>query len=203
VGSIICININHVNSNSKNTAPINTNNPDNNNLAVQKTVYNSHGQSVPAAAVEEKYAALAPTTNITKQEVADAIVTKNILVVKAEQKNITATDDEINNFIAEQLTQYSISKEEYNQRLEAAGITEEQYKTQLKDQIIIAKLINESIKAEDYAVSDEEVDAFMNAHKEDYESLDSNILTLIKQRIKAQMIEKKKSDLVNKYIKQI
>lgn len=190
---------------ASNTPTIQNNNPTDTST-VQNAEYVSHGQKVQTATVEEKYAAYAaldPNINITKQEVADAIVTNNILVTKAKKNNIVVTDDEVNNFIAEELTQYSISNEEYNQRLAAAGITDEQYKAQLKDQIMIAKLINESIKPEDYAVSDEEVNAFIDAHKEDYASLDSTMLALIKERIKAQMIQKKKTDLLNNYIKQI
>ena len=72
-------------------------------------------------------------------------------------------------------------------------VTDLKTKEQLKDQIIIAKLINESIKPDEYSVSDAEVNAFMEAHKADYESLDNNMLALIKQRIKSQMIEKKKN----------
>ena len=203
--------ITYHNTNSHITNNLNTNtqlasNTPTDTSTVQNAEYVSHGEKVQTAAVEEKYAAYAaldPNINITKQEVADAIVTSNILVTKAKENNIVVTDDEVNNFIAQELTQYSISSDEYNQRLAAAGITDEQYKAQLKDQIMIAKLINESIKPEDYAVSDEEVNAFIDAHKEDYASLDSNMLALIKERIKAQMIEKKKTDLVNNYIKQI
>jgi parvulin-like peptidyl-prolyl isomerase len=171
--------------------------------SVQETSYVSHGQNVPGAVVEQKFAALDSKLNITKQQVADAIVSEKILITKAEEKNITVSDDEVDNFIEQTLTQYSISREEYSQRLEAAGLTEEQYKEQLRDQIKIAKLINDSIKKEDYAVSDAEVDAFMQEHKADYESLDSGMLSLIRQRIKNQMIEKKKTDLLNAYIEKV
>ncbi|MGV8171646.1 MAG: SurA N-terminal domain-containing protein [Candidatus Woesearchaeota archaeon] len=172
-----------------------------------KQSYEKYGQEIPGALVEEKYAQLSEESKqqVTREEIAESLATEKLLVQKAEQNAIEVTDDEVSNFIQDGLKQYSITQEEYQARLAAAGITEQEYEAQLKRQIEISKLINESITPEQYAVSDAEVDDFIEQHKEDYSDLlsDEAFMDVLRERIKQQMVQKKKTDLVKAFIENL
>lgn len=135
--------------------------------------------------------------------VKEAILTKNILIEKASEKEITVGTDEVDEFIDRSKAQFAISDEDFNDKLVEFGISEDEYKAEIKEQIMIAKLINQSIDPEDYKVTDEEVDQFFEDNKEDYEDIDDNIMIFMREKIKSQMEIEKKQELVANFIEKI
>lgn len=171
--------------------------------------YTSLGQEISKEEVNNAYKSLPAQTQatVTKEQVAESIATKNVLVVEAKNKQITVSDDEVDAFIQNSLAQASMTIDDYNNRLAQAGIGEEQYKAELKEQIMIAKLINDSINPENYSVSDSEVNSFIDANKDAYADFieDENpaILETLKARIKFEMEQKKKVDLLKAFIEDV
>jgi len=145
-------------------------------------------------------------TIVTEKEVAEALATERLLAKEAEEKKIVVAEDEVDEYINHSMAVYSMSREEYLAKLEEQGMTEEEHKEQLTEQMMIAKLINESINPKDYAVTDQEVDDFIEENKADYELLfeeNPELEDVLRLRIRKQMEFAKKQELVMEYIEEI
>ena len=169
--------------------------------------YVRYGQKVTSKEVDKAITSMNNNGSVTKEEVIDSIANSKLLVAKATENNIVVSDNDAQKFIDYSLNITGTSIQDYHDRLAAAGISEDEYKAQIKEQIMIAELINKTIKPEDYVVSDKEVDDFITAHMTDYQPIfddnDTQLINYLKARIKTQMIESKKSALVIKYVKSL
>ena len=167
--------------------------------------YKLYGETITKAEVDEQYNALPAEVqnNITKQEVADAIATQRLLLKEAEKLNIEVSDEEVEAFIQQNLALASITQEEYQAKLAESGVTEEEYQEQLKQQMLILKLINQSISPDDYKVSDEEVDAFMEENKDTYEAMFEQAPELeevMREQIRTSLMQQKQQELIKEFI---
>lgn len=89
------------------------------------------------------------------------ILVNNILITgAATDAGIVATDDEIQSKYDEIITQLG-SKEELEKRMAEVGLTEEKLRSNISDRILADAYINSKATIKDLAVTEEEVNAFI------------------------------------------
>ncbi len=95
------------------------------------------------------------------QKVLDSLITEALVKEAAEKQNITVTDSELNEELANIEKSLKAQGQDFNQVLVAQGLTREKLKEQIKIQKIVEKLF-----AKDIQVSDKEVQDFIDKNKE-------------------------------------
>lgn len=105
--------------------------------------------------------------NSQKQEILQYLIESEVLNQKAESSDIKVTDDEVE---AEyQLTVAEFESEEaFNEALEQSGLTLEELKENIKNNLIIGKLIDQSTAG--ITVSEAEAEAYYNDNIANYTS---------------------------------
>ena len=87
---------------------------------------------------------------VTKEDLLEQMINEKILLMEAKRQAITVSDDEIETFLDNLITQSEVSEEEFNQRLVSQGITQEETKDEIKKQLTITKLYEKEIRSEEH-----------------------------------------------------
>ncbi|MDD5086655.1 MAG: peptidylprolyl isomerase, partial [Candidatus Nanoarchaeia archaeon] len=90
-----------------------------------------------------------------------------LLLQEAKNKGISVTDKEVSDTIKDIVDYYGISEEEFQQTLQQQGITTEFFEEYYRKQIMMSKLINETILTR-IDVSDEEVAQYYETNKNSF-----------------------------------
>jgi peptidyl-prolyl cis-trans isomerase SurA len=97
-----------------------------------------------------------------KLNILDELINNQILAAHASHARITASEAEVDNKIAELQSPYS--KEEFAKKVQDQGLNMDELRRQVRQNIIITKLINKEIMAR-ISVSDAEVAAYYDRNK--------------------------------------
>ena len=93
------------------------------------------------------------TPEKVREEVIDSLVTKQLIIQGAEEKGVTVSDDEVQSYV-DQMKQNYASDDKWNEALQAVGMTEDQYKDNIKTSLLQQGLMK-SFEGDD--PSDEDV----------------------------------------------
>lgn len=133
-----------------------------------------------------------------KVQVADSLVAQELLVQETENRNIEATEDELDETLTAIAAQNGLeSSEEFLAALEEQGLSEEEVMEQVASQVKVDKLVAE--EAGEITVSEEELQTFydeITGQQEDAESGDMPAFEEIKPELEAQMVQQKENDAV-------
>ena len=86
----------------------------------------------------------------------------------ARKAGIVVRDEDVNAAIDDLLKRRNISQEELRKALERDGITQENYRKGMRDQLVRMRLIRREVKSK-VAVSDEEIGEYYRKNRADYE----------------------------------
>ena len=93
------------------------------------------------------------TPEKVREEVIDSLVTKQLIIKGAEEKGVTVSDDEVQSYV-DQMKQNYASDDKWNEALQAVGMTEDEYKSNIKTSLLQQGLMK-SFEGDD--PSDEDV----------------------------------------------
>jgi len=121
---------------------------------------------------------------------------------EAKRLEIEALPGDVEEAIENIKKKYALTDETLRASLEQEGLTFDEYKKRLSDQILISKLVNQQVRSK-IVVSDEEVDEFYNKHKDTFVQEDSYKLRQIFFRMPEnddmkKVVEEKASDIADK-----
>lgn len=95
----------------------------------------------------------------------ERLIDIRLQVQEAERLGIEATTGDIEDAILNIKTKYDLSDDAFKESLEKEGLTLEEYKEKLSEQIMMSKLINQQIRSK-IVVSDEEVNDYLNKNRD-------------------------------------
>jgi peptidyl-prolyl cis-trans isomerase C len=98
-----------------------------------------------------------------REDVLETLIAQELLWQRAESQGYVATDEEVEEAFSKM--RESLSQEDYRRQLEQAGLTEAEYKTDLKHRMSVEKMIALEVESR-VEVSDEEVRAFYESNPE-------------------------------------
>jgi peptidyl-prolyl cis-trans isomerase SurA len=93
------------------------------------------------------------------------IISVQLYLQKAEKLGIVATDEEVDNRVNQAKAPYT--KEEFTKKLEEMGLTEDDYKQEIRKNLTIEKLLNKEI-ASKVTISDADIQSYYNEHKSQF-----------------------------------
>ena len=134
----------------------------------KKAVAVVNGESITEDELNEMYGRvpeLYKTAGLTKERfLEDSLIPYKLLLQEASKRGITAGQDEVNNMVSQVLETSGMTQEEFNEQLRMQNVTYEEFMVQTREQIVITKLLNESISSVN--ITDSEVKEFYDSNKE-------------------------------------
>jgi parvulin-like peptidyl-prolyl isomerase len=103
----------------------------------------------------------------TDQQILDAIVTERLLEKEAAARGIKATPEEVDAYINEIKQRGNIDDAGFNAALERQGLTVEAYRERVEKELVKTQLVARDIRGR-VSVSDEDVERYYKAHREQY-----------------------------------
>lgn len=117
---------------------------------------------------EEKRGAVSPDAALTlKKTVLESIIDRKLVKQKIKELKIVISDDEVRHSIEEIKRQNKLSQEALTAALLAQGITFDQYKAQMKEQLERLRLMSQEVKAK-IQVGERETREYYDANREQY-----------------------------------
>lgn len=128
----------------------------------------------------------------------ESIIPQRLVLQEANKNGITTTDAEVELLFNDFLEERGVSLEEFEESLNEQGIGIEEVKTSFRDNIIITKLINQTLFS-GIEVTESEIRKFYAEHDE----LENISYDIIKESIRNQLIYSKQSRALETYLEQL
>jgi len=100
-----------------------------------------------------------------EEEFLEKLIDTKLQIDEAEKYGISVTDSEIEGAINDIKKKYNLTDEGFVETLKKEGMTLNDYRKMLKEQIIIARAINSLVRSK-IIVTDEEISRYISAHPE-------------------------------------
>jgi len=94
-----------------------------------------------------------------KEKILDQMIDEKVLIHEAKKKNMRVTGKEIQDGI-EEIKKRFPTEEEYNQELARQGLVGKKFEEQVKEQLMVIKLIDQEVKAKVVPPTDSEIEDF-------------------------------------------
>ena len=104
---------------------------------------------------------------LDQAQMLDALITDKVIEKEASDKGIIVKDEDIDHYVDGIKERNHLTDEQLAQALAAQGLTKEAYRTQVREEIQKAQLINREIRGK-VNVTPEEVERYYNAHLSEY-----------------------------------
>ncbi|KKS30104.1 MAG: Foldase protein PrsA [Parcubacteria group bacterium GW2011_GWA2_43_11] len=127
----------------------------------------------------------------------DDLISLKLLTVEAEAKNYTVSDDELNAEITLLVEQFG-GQEALNQQLEALGISDEELRTNMRNELLIRQLLEAETTIDEVEVTDAEI---AEAYKSTVgEAEDAPPLEQVTELIRSEIVNQKSAGIVQAYV---
>jgi peptidyl-prolyl cis-trans isomerase SurA len=103
-----------------------------------------------------------------EREFLDQLVLKRLQLQYAGQIGITASENEINAAFKDVLSRNNLTQEQLIELLTREGLTLQDYKDRLREQIVLARLMNQAVRSR-VSVDSSEVEAYYQAHQNEFD----------------------------------
>ncbi len=118
-----------------------------------KPLFQRIAEQVPAADLQT-------ALRQARRSVIQKLIEKKIMQQEAKKKHITVSDDEVNKAIESILARNHTTMKQLKTQLAAVGMTEKQYRENLRSQILSSKLINYEIRSKIIVPEDKVLDYY-------------------------------------------
>lgn len=127
----------------------------------------------------------------------ETIINKKLIAQKVKELDIRIGDEEIKQAIEDVKKQNKISQETLESALKSQGISYDQYKMQLKEQLERLRLISQEVRSK-IQVSDKEVQEYYAAHPEKFSREETFRARLISLKVSADASREEKKRVADK-----
>jgi peptidyl-prolyl cis-trans isomerase SurA len=102
-----------------------------------------------------------------EREFLEQLILRRLQLQYASQIGITTSENEINAALKDVLTRNNLTQEQLTDLLTREGLTLQDYKDRLREQIILARLMNQAVRSR-VSVDASEVEAYYKAHQDEF-----------------------------------
>jgi peptidyl-prolyl cis-trans isomerase SurA len=117
-----------------------------------------------------------------RQEVLNRMIDHKLADQESQRLGVEVDESEVDERINQMMAAQSMSRKDLEQALQDQGYTLEEYRRQIKEQMLRMQLINLEVKSK-IAITDEEIEDYYTQHKEDYEDKERYHLRTILVRV--------------------
>lgn len=122
----------------------------------------------PVLKAEEKRGAVSPEATVTlKRQVLDSMIDRKLVKQKIKELNINISEEEVRQSIEEIKRQNKLSQEALTSALIGQGLTFDQYKAQMKEQLERLRLMSQEVKSK-IQVGEREMREYYDANRSLY-----------------------------------
>ncbi len=90
---------------------------------------------------------LSETLQQARKTVIEKLIDKKLLLQEAKRYKITVSDEEVDKALQRILSRNHTTSQQFHKQLAAMGLNEQQYREDLKDQILSSKLVNVAVRS--------------------------------------------------------
>ncbi len=105
--------------------------------------------------------------SLTKEQVLEELINEKLLLLDAENKGFSTTDEEVDLFVQEQLASLGMNEDDFKMLIEQQGMNISEVKEIYKKQLTISKLF-EDISEDELNITEEEIKAYYDANQESF-----------------------------------
>lgn len=115
------------------------------------------------AKIRENATGISQQSALTKarQEVLDALIDKRLIAQRAKQRNIAVSAQEVDSAVQNAMRRNNLNRVQFDEQLKKMGIPRQQYRANLKAQILQSKLINREVRSK-IVVTEDAIQAYYN-----------------------------------------
>jgi len=110
---------------------------------------------------------LAEQVQRAEREFLDQLILRRLQLQYASQIGITTSENEISSALKDVLTRNNLTQEQLTDLLTREGLTLQDYKDRLREQIILARLMNQAVRSR-VSVDTSEVEAYYKTHQDEF-----------------------------------
>jgi peptidyl-prolyl cis-trans isomerase SurA len=130
-----------------------------------RDIHRSEVEAAYRATVDPSQAPSGEEALAAKLNILDQMITQDVLLARAKALSLDATDDEVQKAVAER--KGSGTDAQFELQLTTRGMTLDEFRNGIRRELIVQKLVDHEINSK-VAVSDEEVTAYYNANKAEF-----------------------------------
>jgi len=132
-----------------------------------------------------------------REEILNQLIDQKLTGQQIKRSKITVSDDEIDNAIERLKEANFFTDEELREMLGAEGLTMEEYRKRIKDQILRAKLVNFEIKSK-IVITKEDIDTYYKSHDDKYSGVKKYHLSNIIMKVPSFASQEEKLEVSEK-----
>jgi len=102
-----------------------------------------------------------------EREFLEQLILRRLQLQYASQIGVTTSENEINAALKDVLTRNNLTQEQLSDLLTREGLTLQDYKDRLREQIVLARLMNQAVRSR-VSVDTSEVEAYYKTHQEEF-----------------------------------
>ncbi len=98
-----------------------------------------------------------------RKSVIDKLIDKKLLMQESQKYNLKVSEEEVENALQRVITNNKATPEQFRKEISSMGLTEKQYRENLREQILNSKLINFEVRSK-VVISEEQILDYYNTH---------------------------------------
>jgi len=103
------------------------------------------------------------TLQQARKSVIDKLIEKKLLMQEAKKYSLKVTEEEVENALQRVIANNKTTADQFRKEISSMGLTEKQYRENLREQILNSKLINFEVRAK-VVISEEKILDYYNTH---------------------------------------
>ena len=135
----------------------------NNDVITQSEVNETGKPLFQRVAKQAPAAELGEALQEARKRVLEKLIDKKLLLQEAKRYNMSVTDEEVDKALGRILAQNHTSRELFKKELAKMGMTEAQYREDLRDQILSSKLVNVAVRSK-VIIPEEKIIDYYDTH---------------------------------------
>jgi peptidyl-prolyl cis-trans isomerase SurA len=132
-----------------------------------------------------------------REEILNQLIDQKLTDQEIKRSKITVSDNEIDKAIERLKEANLFTDEELREMLKAEGLTMEEYRKRIKDQILRAKLVNFEIKSK-IVITKEDIESYYKSHSDKYSKIKEYRLSNIIMKVPSFASEEEKLGVLEK-----
>jgi peptidyl-prolyl cis-trans isomerase SurA len=132
-----------------------------------------------------------------REEILNQLIDQKLTDQQIKRSKITVSDNEIDKAIERLKEANLFTDEELREMLKAEGLTMEEYRKRIKDQILRAKLVNFEIKSK-IVITKEDIESYYKSHSDKYSKIKEYRLSNIIMKVPSFASEEEKLGVLEK-----
>lgn len=134
---------------------------------VDRVVAVVNGEIITLSDLQREQALRKQDNGLDQRQLLEEMIDRKLQMTAAKRAGLDVTDKELNDAVADIMKRNSLDEKQFGAALAKEGITLEQYKAELREQMTLSRIFNKFVRS-GVAVNDEEVREYYERNQQQY-----------------------------------